>query len=69
MTYESCRFLFHQFIQRDKAHEIIADTDALTPLSAALIRGSDINRLDQIMPVMVELRPRRERSFVKTTDT
>ena len=49
MTYESCRFLFHQFIQRDKAHEIIADADALTPLSAALVRGSDINRLDQIM--------------------
>ena len=23
MTYGSCRFLFHQFIQRDKAHEII----------------------------------------------
>ena len=49
MTYGSCRFLFHQFIQRDKAYEIIADTDALTPLSAALVRSPDINRLDQIM--------------------
>ena len=49
MTYGSCRFLFHQFIQRDKAHEIIADTDALATLSAALVRSPDINRLDQIM--------------------
>ena len=28
MTYGSCRFLFHQFIQRDKAYEVITDTDA-----------------------------------------
>ncbi len=48
MTYGSCRFLFHQFIQRDKAYEIIADTDALTPLSAALVRSPDVDRLDQI---------------------
>ena len=49
MTYGSCRFLFHQFIQRDKTHEIIADTDALTPLSTALIRCPNVDRLDQIM--------------------
>ena len=49
MTFWSCRFLFHQFIQRDKAHEIIADTDALTPLSAALVRSADVDRLNQIM--------------------
>ena len=49
MTYGSCRFLFHQFIQRDKAYEIIADTDALTPLSAALVRCADVDRPDQIM--------------------
>ena len=49
MTFGSCRFLFHQFIQRDKAHKIITDTDALTPLPAALVRSPDINRLDQIM--------------------
>ena len=49
MTYGSCRFLFHQFIQRDKAHKIIADTDALTPLSAALVRCADVDRPDQIM--------------------
>ena len=41
--------LFHQFIQRDKAHEIITDTDALAPLSAALVRGPNANRLDQIV--------------------
>ena len=49
MTYGSCRFLFHQFIQRDKAYEIIADTDALTPLSTALIRCPNVDRPDQIM--------------------
>ena len=49
MTCGSCRFLFHQFIQRDKAHEIIKDADALATLSAALVRSPDINRLDQIM--------------------
>ena len=49
MTYGSCRFLFHQFIQRDKAHKIIADADTLASLSAALVRSPDINRLDQIM--------------------
>ena len=49
MTYGSCRFLFHQFIQRVKAHETITDADALTTLSAALVRRADIDRLDQIM--------------------
>ena len=49
MTYGSCRFLFHQFIQRDKTHEIITDTDALAPLSAALVRSPNVDRLDQIM--------------------
>ena len=49
MTYGSCRFLFHQFIQRDKAHEIIADADTLAPLSAALVRCPNVDRLDQIM--------------------
>ena len=49
MTFGSCRFLFHQFIQRDKAHEIIADADALTSLAAALVRRTDVDRLDQIM--------------------
>ena len=49
MTYGSCRFLFQQFIQRDKAHKIIADTDALTPFSTALIRCADVDRPDQIM--------------------
>ena len=28
MTYESCRFLFHRFIQWDKTDKIIADADA-----------------------------------------
>ena len=49
MTYGSCRFLFHQFIQRDKAHEILADADALATLSAAFVRRTDVDRLDQIM--------------------
>ena len=35
MTYGSCRFLFHQFIQRDKAHEIRVDADTLATLPAA----------------------------------
>ena len=43
MTYRSCRFLFHQFIQRDKAHKIIADADALATLSAALVRRADVS--------------------------
>ncbi len=49
MTYGSCRFLFHQFIQRDKAHKIITDTDALATLSAALVRSPNVDRRDQIM--------------------
>ena len=49
MTFESCRFLFHQFIQEDKAHKIIADADALPPLSGALVWSPDVDRSDQIM--------------------
>ena len=49
MTYGSCRFLLHQFIQRDKAHKIVADADTLATLSAALVRRADVDRLDQIM--------------------
>ena len=29
MTYGSCRFLFCQFLQRDKAHKVIGNADAL----------------------------------------
>ena len=49
MTYGSCRFLFHQFIQRDKLHKIIADADALAMLFAALVWSTDVNRPDQIV--------------------
>ena len=49
MTYGSCRFLFHQFIQRDKTHKIITDADALAPFTAALVRRPDVDRLNQIV--------------------
>ena len=49
MIFGSCHFLFHQLIQRDKAYKIILDMDALTALTAALVRRSDVDRLDQIM--------------------
>lgn len=41
----SCRFLFHQFIQRDKAHKIIGNADVLPPFAAALVGGFNINSL------------------------
>ena len=33
----SCRFLFHQLIQRDKAHKVIGNADVLPPFAAALV--------------------------------
>ena len=44
----SCRFLFHQFIQRDKAHKVINDADILPPLAAALVRGLNVDGLHQL---------------------
>ena len=49
MIFGSCHFLFHQVTQRDEPDQIIADMDALTAFSAAFIRCSDIDRLDQLM--------------------
>ena len=49
MIFGSCHFLCHQFIQRDKPDQIIADMDDLTALSAAFVRSPDINHLDQFM--------------------
>ena len=43
----SCRFLFHKFIQRDKAHKVIGNADVLPPLAAALVRGINVDRLDK----------------------
>lgn len=43
----SCRFLFHKFIQRDKAHKVIGNADVLPPLAAALVRGFNVDRLDK----------------------
>lgn len=43
----SCRFLFHQFIQWDKAHKVIGNADVLPPFAAALVGGFDINSLDK----------------------
>ena len=37
MTFESCRFLFHPFVRRDKAREILTDAEALTPLSGCAV--------------------------------
>lgn len=45
----SCRFLFHQFVQRDKTHKIIGNADVLPPLAAALVRRFDINCLDKLV--------------------
>ena len=39
----SCRFLFHQFIQWNESHKVIADADFLPPLSAAFVGRSDID--------------------------
>lgn len=43
----SCRFLFHQFIQWDKAHKVLGNADVLPPFAAALVGGFDINSLDK----------------------
>lgn len=48
MAYGSCRFLFFQLRQRDKANEVIGDTDALLPFSAGLVRGLNIDGLYQL---------------------
>ena len=44
----SCRFLFHQFIQWDKAHKIIGNADVLPPFAAALVRGFNVDCLDKL---------------------
>ena len=44
MAFGSCRFLFYPFIQMDKAYEIITDADALTTLTAAPVRRSDMTK-------------------------
>ena len=49
MLFGSCLFLFHQFTQRDKTDQVIADMDALPAFSVAFIRGPDIDCLDQLM--------------------
>ena len=49
MIFGSCHFLCHQFIQWDKTNQVIADMDALTAFSAAFIRSTDIDRLNQLM--------------------
>ena len=43
----SRRFLFHEFVQGDKAQPVILDVDALPPLAAGLVRGLHIDRLNQ----------------------
>ena len=49
MIFGSCHLMFHQFTQRDKPYQIIADMDALAAFSTAFIRNPDIDRLDQFM--------------------
>ena len=49
MIFGSCHFLCHQFTQRDKLNQIIADMDTLAAFSAAFIRSPDIDRLYQLM--------------------
>ena len=44
----SCRFLFHQFIQRDKTHKIIGNADVLSPLAPALVGCFNINSFDKL---------------------
>lgn len=44
----SCRFLFHQFVHRDKAHKVIGDADALSALPAALVRRFDVDAFDKL---------------------
>ena len=49
MIFGSCHFLCHQFTQRDESNQIIADMDALTALSAALVWSADIDCLNQLV--------------------
>ena len=49
MIFGSCLSLFHQFTQRDKPNQVIADMDALAAFSVAFVRSPDIDRLDQLM--------------------
>ena len=49
MIFGSCHFLFHQFTQWDESDQIVADMDALAAFSAAFVRSSDIDRLNQLM--------------------
>ena len=49
MIFGSCHLMVHQFTQRDKLYQIIADMDALAAFSAAFIRNPDIDRLGQLM--------------------
>lgn len=49
MIFGSCHFLFCQRIQRDEANKIVADVDALLTMAAALVRRTDVNRLDSSM--------------------
>ena len=49
MTYESCRFLFHQFIRWDKPHQIAADLNRLPSFTAALVWRTDVDRPNQFM--------------------
>ena len=49
MIFGSCHFLFHKRIQGNKAYEVVADVDALLTMAAALVRRTDVNRLDSSM--------------------
>ena len=49
MTFGSCRFLFHQFIQRDKAHQIVANLNSLPTFAAAFVRRTYVDRPNQFM--------------------
>ena len=49
MIFGSCHYLFHQLIQRDKAHIGVSDMDLLPTLAADLVRRSNLECLDQLM--------------------
>ena len=59
MTYESCRFLFHQFIQRDKPKQIVAD---LNNCIWIIIRkeAPNVNREEVDRAALLHFRPKHK---------
>ena len=44
----SRHFFLHQFVDRDNAHKVVRDVDALPALAAAIVRGLDVDGLSKM---------------------